>query len=151
MLVHPAGQGRTLVVGPTRNTVKLQGAESGGVGVVEMEFAPGFPGPPPHRHAGVDHVWYLLAGGLEILLGERTLRLTAGDFAFVPRGLVHAFANGGDRPATLLQVDTPHALDGYFTDLAEAFPAGTTLDPAVIAEIQRRHDTTPLDGVAGWI
>jgi hypothetical protein len=47
------------------------------------------------------------------------------------------------RPARMLAVDTPGTLEGYYRDLAAAFPPGTPLDRNVVAEIQQRYDTRP--------
>ena len=48
-----------------------------------------------------------------------------------------------DRSALLLEVDTPRPLDAYLDELTAAFPAGAAVDQAVVAAIQRRHDTLP--------
>ena len=139
-----AGQGSILQIGPTRAVIKLAGAEAAGrLGAVEMEFGPGFAGPPPHRHRDTDHLWYVLAGQLDVTIGGQRRVLGPGDFAFIPRGIPHAFANPGAAPARLLEVDTPRPLDGYLAELAAAFPAGTAVDQAAVAAIQRRHDTLP--------
>ena len=144
-VIRAAGQGRLLEIGPTRNRIKLAADESGGlVGVVEMELGPGFPGPPPHRHLGLDHLWYVVVGSIDVVVdGERSV-IGPGGFAYVPRGLPHAFANPGSAWTRLLEVDTPRTLDAYFTELAEAIPPGAVADPALVGCIQRRHDTIPL-------
>jgi mannose-6-phosphate isomerase-like protein (cupin superfamily) len=146
-IVRRASAGQLLEIGPTRNWIKLGGEDCGGrVGVVEMELGPGFAGPPEHQHRHIDHVWYLLAGRVDVVVDGRRAELVPGDFAFVPRGCAHSFANLGGKPARLLQVDTPRTLDGYFTELAAAFPAGTPVDPLLVTDIQRRHDTFPVAG-----
>jgi mannose-6-phosphate isomerase-like protein (cupin superfamily) len=146
-VVRRAGEGHSFAIGGSTNTVRLAGGESDGrVGVVEMEFPPGFTGPPPHRHERIDHVWYLVRGTLEVEISGRRSVLAAGDSAFVPHGVIHAFANPGGSPAVLLEVDTPGTLDAYLAELAEAFPAGTDVDQRIVAEIQRRHDTVPVRG-----
>lgn len=146
-VIRPAGQGATLNIGPTRNTVKLAGEEADGLlGVVEMEFEAAFAGPPPHRHLKIDHLWYVLAGRIRATVDGQVSILTQGDFAYIPHGTPHAFAIEGDEPARLLEIDTPQPLDGYFEELARAFPAGTPVDKATVAAIQRRHDTLPILG-----
>ena len=144
-IIRAAGQGRLLEIGPTRNWIKLAAGESGGlVGAVEMELGPGFPGPPPHRHLGLDHLWYVVAGTVDIVVDGERSAIGPGGFAYVPRGIPHAFANAGAGWARLLEVDTPRTLDAYFTELAAAIPPGAAVDPVVVAGIQRRHDTIPL-------
>jgi mannose-6-phosphate isomerase-like protein (cupin superfamily) len=145
-IIHRVGTGHLVEIGPTRNWVKLGAADADGqLGVVEMELGPGFAGPPQHHHQHVHHVWYLLSGRVHVVVDADRTELLPGDFAFVPRGCGHTFANLGAEPARLLQVDTPRTLDGYFTELAAAFPAGTPVDPRVVADIQHRHDTLPVD------
>lgn len=144
-IIRTAGQGAVLAIGPTRNTILLSGEESGErLGVVEMEIGSGFAGPPPHRHLELDHLWYVLAGRIDITIAGQRLRLGTGDVAFVPRDTPHGFANLGGEPARLLEVDTPRTLDRYFAELAGAFPADSPVDRSVVADIQRRHDTIPL-------
>ena len=76
---------------------------------------------------------------------ERVARvLEAGGCAFVPHGTPHTFGSAGDRPARILEMDTPRTLDAYFRELTERFPPGAAVDPAAIGEVQRRHDTTPV-------
>ncbi len=146
-LIHRSGEGRLIEIGPTRNWIKLAAAESGGlIGAIEMELGAGFAGPPRHWHDQTDHVWYVVAGQVDVVIDERRARLAAGGFAFVPRGTVHTFANLSADPATLLEIDAPRTLDGYLGELAEAIPPGTAVDPAVVGDIQRRHDTTPAGG-----
>jgi mannose-6-phosphate isomerase-like protein (cupin superfamily) len=145
VVIRTAGQGLTLDIGPTRNTVKLAGAEADGLlGVVEMELGAGFAGPPPHRHLKIDHLWYVLAGRVQATVDGQVMVLAPGDFAFIPHGTPHTFAIEGDEPARLLEMDTPQPLDAYFEELATTFPAGTPVDRATVAAIQRRHDTLPL-------
>jgi len=71
------------------------------------------------------------------------VELMAGDVAWVPHGEAHSFATGAVG-ATLLECDTPRPLDGYFRDLAEAFPRGTRPDPTIVSKIMARHDTYPI-------
>ena len=86
-VIRAAGRGRALEIGPTRATIKLAGAEAGDrLGVVELEFGPGFAGPPRHRHRETDHAWYVLTGQLEVSVNGQQRVLAAGDFAFIPRG-----------------------------------------------------------------
>jgi mannose-6-phosphate isomerase-like protein (cupin superfamily) len=62
------------------------------MGVVEMELGPGFPGPPEHRHLEFDHLWYVVAGRVDILVDGERFDLAPGDFAFVPRGIARSSA-----------------------------------------------------------
>jgi len=144
-VVSPPGGGDVLEIGPTRNLVRVAGDDTGGrLGVIEIDVAPGFAGPPLHVHAEIDHIWYVLDGAVAVRIGERSEVLEAGGCAFVPHGTPHTFGSAGDRPARILEMDTPRTLDAYFRELTERFPPGAAVDPAAIGEVQRRHDTTPV-------
>lgn len=149
-VIRRHGEGSLIEIGPTRNRIKLAAGESGGeIGAIEMVLGAGFPGPPRHRHDQIDHLWFVVAGRVDVEVDGRRMSLAAGDFAFVPRGTVHALANLGTEPVTLLEIDAPRTLDGYFTELAQAIPPGGTVDPGVVGDIQRRHDTNPAGGQLG--
>lgn len=129
-------------IGPTTNTVRVSAAQTGGrASVVEMQLPAGWVGPPAHRHGGVDHVWLVTAGAVDLTVDGATWRAGPGNCTHVPAGAAHGFSTEHTDGATVVQVDTPGALDGYLRDLAAAFPPGSTPVPAVIAEIMGRHDT----------
>lgn len=54
--------------------------------------APGLLGPPPHAHS-VDQHFFQLEGEIELVLGSRTHRLRAGDWAHIPAGTPHKHRN----------------------------------------------------------
>ena len=56
-------------------------------------------------------------------MGERALEAPAGTFVFVPKGLEHAFRNGGTTEARLLSTVSPPGFEGYFEELAEELAA----------------------------
>jgi mannose-6-phosphate isomerase-like protein (cupin superfamily) len=67
----------------------------------------GSDGAPPHRHERQSELFFVLAGELDVLLGDEVTTLTAGDFLVVPAGVPHAFAPTKDRDADVLFVFTP--------------------------------------------
>jgi quercetin dioxygenase-like cupin family protein len=137
---YEAGQGQRLwIVGDTM-TFKATGAQTGGsMTAVEVVAAPGG-GPPPHVHANEDEAWYVLDGEFEILHGEETLRLTAGGFAFVPRGTLHRFENVSDRPSRVLVIFTPGGFDRFFFEAGLPVVEGETAPPLGPAEIERSRE-----------
>lgn len=143
--ISRAGEGETLPAGPSATIVRVPGsATHGRLSVVEMRVEPGWEGPPPHVHDLVDHLWYVLDGTVELALDDARAQYGPEACLFVPAGVAHAFSTRGCGPVTLLQVDTPQALDGYFRELRDTFPPGQPVDRAVVGEIMRRHDTRPL-------
>ncbi len=143
----PAGTGEALAIGPTLTVVKLPGAATEGrLGVVQMHIGADFAGPPPHVHQHVDHLWYVIDGTIELLLGGERTDAETGDLALVPAGVPHSFSTLGRGPATVLETDVGRALDSYFRDLRDALGSGT-VDPRTVAEVMRRHDTAACPGV----
>jgi mannose-6-phosphate isomerase-like protein (cupin superfamily) len=137
----PAGTGEVLAIGPTMTVVKLPGtATEGRLGVVQMHIGADFAGPPPHVHQHVDHLWYVIDGAIDLLLGGNRISARAGDLALVLAGVTHSFSTRGCGPATVLETDVGRALDSYLRELRGALGAGV-VDPHTVAEVMRRHDT----------
>lgn len=143
---QPPEDGEGLIAGPTTAFVKVPGAATGGrLSAVEMHLDGDWEGPPAHMHERIDHLWWILDGEVTLRIGDTTNHATAGTCVFVPAGEAHGFSTAGGAGAVVLQVDTPEAPDGYFADLAAAFPSAAPPDPALIGEIMHRHDTHPVN------
>ena len=91
-----------------------------------MGGRPGSPGTPPHLHRMTDEAFYVLEGSFGFRVGGRTLEAPVGTFIFVPKGLEHAFWNGGTTEARLLSTISPPGFEGYFEELAEGLAAAGT-------------------------
>jgi quercetin dioxygenase-like cupin family protein len=114
----PAETGATYWGPGDQVTFLITGAETGGAfSLVEGSCPPGG-GPPPHIHHREDESFYVLEGTLTIQVGGDTITASAGDFAFLPRGIVHSFKNNGDVTAKALVLITPGGFENFF---AEAF------------------------------
>jgi quercetin dioxygenase-like cupin family protein len=137
---YQPGEGRRLwIVGDTL-TFKATAAQTGGsLMAVEVLAAPGG-GPPPHVHAGEDELWYVLDGEFEILMGEETMRASAGAFAFVPRGTLHRFENVGDTPSRVLILFTPGGFEGFFFEAGLPVVEGESAPPLGPEEIERSRE-----------
>jgi mannose-6-phosphate isomerase-like protein (cupin superfamily) len=143
-VICPPEGGEVLKIGPARNYVKITGAEADGrLDVAEISLAPGYAGPPPHVHTRVDHVFYILEGTLRVRLGQSDHLLTTGSCTFIPAGTPHTYATTEAASARFLTVNTPEPLDGYISELAAAFSAGTIANPEVVRQIQAHHDILP--------
>jgi len=95
-------------------TLKATAAQTGGaLTFTEVEATPGG-GPPLHVHANEDEWFYVLEGSFDIVLGDEVVRAGPGDFAFVPRGTHHRFANAGQGTARILAALTPGGLEDFF-------------------------------------
>lgn len=91
-----AGDGERAHLFDSLVTVLLSGDETGGqFGVFTLE-APRGEAVPVHRHADVHEIFFVLDGRIRVFVedadGRRTDRLLgAGDFGYVPAGLLHTF------------------------------------------------------------
>lgn len=62
---------------------------------------------PVHYHADSDISVLMLRGNGTIHIGEQKLPAKAGDVLFIPRGVVHYFANASKEPAAALVIYSP--------------------------------------------
>jgi mannose-6-phosphate isomerase-like protein (cupin superfamily) len=139
LLLGP-GEGERHDAGAARIVIKADGECTGGTFFLsESTLAPGFPGPPPHRHRDLHDMFYVLEGTLTMLLGDREVQAAPGTFVCVPPGAVHTFRNASDAPVRVLNFNTPAGWELYMRELAAAAAEGP-LTPAVIGRVASRHD-----------
>ena len=62
---------------------------------------------PPHVHRDQDEWVYVIEGEIEFAVGDRRFRLGAGESAFIPRKVAHAFGPPGGEPARYVNVFQP--------------------------------------------
>ena len=94
-------------------------------------------GPPPHDHPW-DESYYIIEGDVNFTLGDKTMRVTTGDFIYAPAGVLHGFKGASDKPARILVFDAPAHAEDFFRDMdreVKEFPR----DAAKIPEIGLRH------------
>src|SRR5215469_2475464 len=131
----PAGTGAAYWGPGELMTFLITGEESGGAFFLsEISVAPGG-GTPPHIHHHEDEAFRLLEGTLTIQVGGKTITASAGDFAFLPRGIAHSFKNTGDRDAKALVLITPAGLEGFFTEVFEPATDRTATPPPASKEL----------------
>lgn len=138
------GQSRSVPDGP--DGFKIRAADSGGlVSLFEFSLQPWQSGPDLHRHHDSDEAFYVVEGTMEMQVGEDRLVLGVGEFAWVPRGSAHTFANAGPGTARALTIATPGGLEHFLADL-HRFLASSTGQPdrAALAELRTRHGGTLL-------
>jgi quercetin dioxygenase-like cupin family protein len=102
-------------------TIKLTDGETGGaLSMFESTTGPGA-GPPMHVHANEDEVLYVVEGTIRFKLGDEIRETPAGGFAFIPRGLHHAWQNAGSEPARVMFFFTPASpgMERFFLAFAQ--------------------------------
>jgi len=105
-------------------------------------------GPPPHIHSREDESFYVVSGGLEILVGDSTYQAKAGDFVFIPRGTVHRFKNLGGTTAVQLVTFVPAGIERWFREVFPPVTDPKAAPPPITDElIQKLHETAPKYGL----
>ncbi len=76
---------------------------------------------PLHYHERAENVYIVLAGEIEVRIGDSEYRLGPDDVLWIPPGLIHATSNPGSVPARFLEVYAPAGSDFHIvTDAAQA-------------------------------
>jgi mannose-6-phosphate isomerase-like protein (cupin superfamily) len=125
---------------------KLSAADTdGALSVCEFSLGPWESGPVLHKHDATDEGFFVVAGVLEAQLGEERVQAAAGSFVWVPRGVAHAFANGGPEQLQVLSLITPGGIEALFAEQAAYF---ATLqgppDLEVLGAMGERHGAPTL-------
>ncbi len=146
--VYPDG-GRSIWLLGMLATFKAVSEETGGeYSLYELTVPPQL-GALPHIHHRETEAFYVLDGDVEFFKGEHTVRAGAGEFVFVPRGVVHGFKNVGQKPARCLGIVTPGGLhEKLLAGLGEQAKAETLPPPPEgppdverIVQVVREYDT----------
>src|SRR5215469_3002878 len=102
-------------------SVCLSGTDTGGAYcLVEVSLAPGM-GVPRHIHTREDEAYFVLAGELEVTVGEKTFVLRTGDTLLAPRDIPHKLRNSGNNTNHYLLVFSPSGFEEFI--MATAVPA----------------------------
>jgi quercetin dioxygenase-like cupin family protein len=137
--VLAAGEGRDGRLGGLGVRFMIAGIETaGGFSLVEHPLAPRALAAPLHRHAREDEYSFVLFGKIGALLGDEVVYGGPGDLIFKPRGQWHSFWNGGDEPASLLEIISPAGFERYFEELIDLFADGKP-KPEALAPIAERY------------
>jgi hypothetical protein len=79
-------------------------------------------GVPRHTHTREDEVYYVLAGELEVTVGEERFVLKPGDTLVAPRDIPHQLRNSGNVENHYLQVFSPPGFEGFLKRTAVPAP-----------------------------
>jgi quercetin dioxygenase-like cupin family protein len=102
-------------------SVCLSGKDTGGAYcLLEVSLAPGM-GVPRHTHTREDETYFVLAGELEVTVGEKPFVLRPGDTLLAPRDLPHELRNSGNTTNHYLLVFSPSGFEEFM--MATAVPA----------------------------
>jgi quercetin 2,3-dioxygenase len=116
----PAGQDRrgdALILDGQPVTCKVSSQDTGGAMCV-FETTVGW---PCHQHHDQDEWLYVLEGELTLYLGDKKVRVTAGESVYIPRQTPHVWGSADlDQPARVLNVYQPAGtIEQFFQKIAE--------------------------------
>jgi quercetin dioxygenase-like cupin family protein len=101
----------------------------------------------PHYHEKFDETVYCLKGTATYTVDGSIIELHPGDSLFIPRGVVHAFANKTNETIEFLCVINPGLMGpDYFKDIAEIINAGGPPDMAKLKQAMLNHGLVPVAG-----
>lgn len=95
--------------------------------------------PPLHVHHRDDETFYVLDGEVSLFAAGRQLTLGAGQAAFAPREIPHAYRVESEE-ARWIVITTPAGFESFVRRVAEPAPAdelpeaGRPVDPALLAQ-----------------
>jgi mannose-6-phosphate isomerase-like protein (cupin superfamily) len=119
---HPRSKRHYFDVGI--GSVCLSGEDTGGAYcLLEAGLAPGI-SVPPHTHTREDEAYFVLAGELEVIVGNDTFVLRAGDTLMAPRGISHRLRNPGGVENHYLLIFAPSGFEGFLEATAVPAPEG---------------------------
>lgn len=138
-IVLDGGEG-TPVAFPLHETHRLADAASNSAAMSfwEIGVPAGAAGAPPHTHAHEDEIFYVRTGTVTFMTGEARETVSAGGFAMLPRGGLHALWNAGTEDAILLVGTSDGAFDDFFDAVAmEVAATGAVTPPEIGALVGR--------------
>ncbi|HET6599615.1 MAG TPA: cupin domain-containing protein [Burkholderiaceae bacterium] len=130
-------------VGPLEIRYLVDGAQTGGLGLFEMQIPAGAHVPPPHSHTHNEECVYVLEGVLRYSVDGDTRDLQPGNWMSTPRGSVHEFSNPGSGTARTLVMLTPDIGAQYFRDVGAVVGAGGPPDRTKLMEVMTRYGLVP--------
>jgi quercetin dioxygenase-like cupin family protein len=129
-------------------SVCLSGADTGGAYcLLEVGLAPGMM-VPRHTHTREDEAYYVLAGELEVTVGDEVFVLTVGDSLMAPRDIAHQLRNSGSVENHYLIVFSPSGFEGFLNMTAVPAPddAPAPTEPPAIA-VRNVHELAAEYGI----
>jgi mannose-6-phosphate isomerase-like protein (cupin superfamily) len=95
-------------------------------------------GPPLHYHPDQDEWFYILSGEFLIQVGDKHFTAKAGDSAFAPRKVHHAFSKTGEGEAKMLIMFQPALkMEMHFKAVSEGLYKNLTADQK--RKVQEEH------------
>jgi mannose-6-phosphate isomerase-like protein (cupin superfamily) len=139
---EPAEQHETLSVSNNTITVKIGGEQTGDAySVFELSVPPNV-GAGLHIDKDWDEWWHVMEGTFAFTLNGERIELSAGGFAYGPKGIPHSFKNVGETTAKLVMLTMPSGLEKFFKEVHQATLQGRA-DKENFVALMRSHHIEP--------
>jgi quercetin dioxygenase-like cupin family protein len=125
--------------GGVRTEIHLVGEDTDDAFCLLVDHPPAGWSLPPHRHANEAETIHVLEGEFEMTVDGTRSRLSAGESIHVPRGVVHASANVGERPGRRVVLFSPAGMERFFIEVGAADEGGADPDVAAAVAAAVRH------------
>lgn len=112
----PPGEGKTYTLGRITLTFKTTAEDNASAYTLCEAIEPPDSGAGLHRHSTYDETFIICKGNYEFQLGEKTLKLAAGDTVFVPKGTAHSFKSIGPETGRQFIISSPGGIFDAFID-----------------------------------
>lgn len=89
-----------------------------------------------HAHEKESEAFYLISGNLAFTIGSETVQASQGDFVHIPRGVLHTYANAGEKRALAFVTFSPAGMEGWFREVLVTVVDPTEQSPYLYTEAQ---------------
>ncbi|MEM9847533.1 MAG: cupin domain-containing protein [Bacteroidota bacterium] len=90
---------------------------------------------PVHVHEREDEIFHVLAGEVELILGDETLTGKAGDIIYLPRGVKHGIKTAGSATAKVLNYVIPRKnFEDFFNEMRLMKTSPTSAETVTLAK-----------------
>jgi quercetin dioxygenase-like cupin family protein len=145
--IYEPGEGiRTIDLMGTTVTSKVDGAATGDAFVVaEATLAPGGFEPPLHLHREIAESLYVLAGQLDVRVGDDRQTVGVGTFVSIPVGVAHTVSAAGEESVRMLMIlSNPKRATQMFDVMEQVFANGAP-DPETAGPLLAQLDMEVLE------
>jgi quercetin dioxygenase-like cupin family protein len=117
----------------------------GALDMFEAVIPPNSRMPVPHHHRDWEETIYGLEGVTTWTVSGERVAVGPGDDLFIPRGIVHGFANETQAVTKMLCILTPGVLGPeFFREMGALMGGPTPPDPVKMKEVMTRYGLIPV-------
>jgi mannose-6-phosphate isomerase-like protein (cupin superfamily) len=121
------------------SSIRLRSEATGGSIMMFEETIPAGTMSTFHLHHDSDEVAYVLSGEVTFRIGDEIVSHSAGEGAFVPRGVPHAWKSTGAETGRVLFAYTPAKAGGLIEEQQRTGRKFASLNERELADILQRH------------